>query len=79
MSEVKEKVIKAIGNLPDSDVQKIWLFISNGFRSDDWDSIPVVAAEPDEKEILAKYHSGDPEYQPTISQEEVLSQLGITL
>lgn len=45
----------------------------------DWDNIPVVEPGEDEAAAIDEYLSGNPEYQPTISQDEVLRQLGITL
>lgn len=36
-----------------------------------------VVPTPEELEILRTYYSGDPEYQPIISQDEVLKELGL--
>ena len=36
-----------------------------------------VTPEPEELETLNAYHSGDPDYQPVMSQEEVLKELGL--
>ena len=38
-----------------------------------------IVSTPDPEEIAAlnAYHSGDPDYQPAMSQEEVLKELGL--
>ena len=36
-----------------------------------------VEPDPDELEILKAYESGDPEYQPAISQADLMKELGI--
>ena len=36
-----------------------------------------VEPEPDEMAAIEAYKAGDPEYQPYISQEELLKELGL--
>jgi hypothetical protein len=36
-----------------------------------------VEPDPDEQEIMLAYKSGAPEYQPTISQEDLIKELGL--
>lgn len=40
-------------------------------------NLEEVIPTPEELEILRAYNSGDPEYQPTISQDELLEELGL--
>ena len=43
----------------------------------DEDAEKEVTPDPDEIAALNAYHSGDPDYQPAMSQEEVLKELGL--
>ena len=36
-----------------------------------------VEPDPDEQEIMLAYKSGAPEYQPAISQEDLIKELGL--
>ena len=38
-------------------------------------NVEEVAPEPEKIEALNAYHCGDPDYQPAMSQEEVLKEL----
>ena len=40
-------------------------------------NIEEVIPDSEELEALNAYHSGDPDYQPAMSQEEVLKELGL--
>lgn len=44
-----------------------------------WDDIPVEQPEADEIETVNQYLAGNPEYQPVITQDELLKDLGITM
>lgn len=81
MSKVKEMVINAVTEMTDADAKKIWLFITNGcnIKSASWDNIPVEQPEEDEVEVIEQYLAGNPEYQPVITQDELLKDLGITM
>ena len=43
------------------------------------DDIPVEQPEADEIEAVNQYLVGNPEYQPVITQDELLKDLGITM
>ena len=40
-------------------------------------NVEEVTPNPEEIAALNAYHSGDPDYQPAMSQEEVLKELGL--
>ena len=40
-------------------------------------NVEEVTPDPEEIAALNAYHSGDPDYQPAMSQEEVLKELGL--
>lgn len=44
-----------------------------------WNDIPVEQSEADEIEAVNQYLAGNPEYQPVITQDELLKDLGITM
>ena len=44
-----------------------------------WNNIPVEQPETDEVEAVNQYLEGNPEYQPLITQDKLLKDLGITL
>ena len=39
--------------------------------------VEEVEPDPEELEVLKAYESGDPEYQPAISQADLMKELGI--
>ena len=47
--------------------------------SKSWGDIPVEQPEADEIEAVNQYLAGNPEYQPVITQDELLKDLGITM
>lgn len=40
-------------------------------------NVEEVTPDPEEIAALNAYHSGNPDYQPAMSQEEVLKELGV--
>ena len=79
MSSVKERIIGALSMLGDTEAEKIWVFMLNEFSPRSWEEIPEDKPAEDEIAILEAYKNGDPEYQPLISQDELLKELGIQL
>ncbi|MCM1213275.1 MAG: hypothetical protein NC331_11515 [Lachnospiraceae bacterium] len=75
MSNVKERIIGAVTVMDEKDAEKIWKIILANFALMD-----VEEVQPDENEqrILDAYASGDPDYQPHMSQEALLKELGLT-
>lgn len=74
MSNVKERILGAVTVMSDKDAEKIWNLIQMTFALSNVESV-----EPDEDELLAlkAYHEGDPDYQPSISQDNLLKELGL--
>lgn len=58
----------------DDDSERNWNLIQATFLLNN-----VEEVTPDSEEIVAlnAFHSGDPDYQPIMSQEEVLKELGL--
>ena len=74
MSNVKERIFGAVTIMSDEDAEKIWNLIQATFLLN---NVEEVTPDPDEIAALNAYHSGDPDYQPAMSQEEVLKELGL--
>jgi len=71
MSAVKERIFGAITVMDEEDAIKIWEIIRIQF------SFPE--DEPSEEEVRTfnAYKNGDDEYQPYISHEELVKELGL--
>lgn len=74
MSNVKERILGAVTIMSDEDAEKVGNLIQAAFLLN---NVEEVTPEPEELEALNAYHSGDPDYQPVMSQEEVLKELGL--
>lgn len=74
MSNVKERIFNAVTIMNDEDAEKVWNLIQSIFLLN---NVEEVIPEPEEIEALNAYHSGDLDYQPAMSQEEVLKELGL--
>lgn len=74
MSNIKERIFGAVTIMSEEDAEKVWNLIQATFLLNNAEE---VAPEPEELAALDAYHSGDPDYQPTLSQEEVLKELGL--
>ena len=68
MSNVKERIFGAVTIMSDEDAEKVWNLIQATFLLN---NVEEVTPDPDEIAALNAYHSGDPDYQPAMSQEEV--------
>ena len=58
----------------DENFKRSWNLIQATFLLN---NVEEVTPDPDEIAALNAYHSGDPDYQPAMSQEEVLKELGL--
>ena len=74
MSNVKERIFDAVTIMSDEDAEKVWNLIQALFLLN---NVEEVTPEPEEIEALNAYHSGEPDYQMIMSQEEVLKKLGL--
>ena len=66
MSNVKERIFGAVTIMSDEDAEKVWNLIQATFLLNNVEEVTLNA-----------YHAGDPDYQPAMSQEEVLKELGL--
>ena len=74
MSDIKERIIGAVTIMSEKDAEKIWNLIQASFILPD---IEEVEPDPDELEALRRYEAGDPDYQPSISAEDLKKELGL--
>ena len=74
MSSVKERILGAVTIMNEDDAQKLWDLIQATFALA---NAKVVEPEEDELLALKAYANGAPEYQPSISQEDLLKELGL--
>lgn len=74
MSNIKERIIGAVTIMSEKDAEKIWNLIQASFILPD---IEEVEPDPDELEALRRYEAGDPDYQPSISAEDLKKELGL--
>ena len=72
MSNVKERIFGAVTIMSEQDAQKLWELIQGTFILNNAEEVT-----PDEDELaaLAAYEAKDPEYQPSMTQEELLKKL----
>lgn len=74
MSNVKERILGAVTVMSDKDAEKIWALIQGTFALANAEE---VAPDIDELAALKSYQGGDDEYQPSITQNELLKELGL--
>lgn len=74
MSTVKERILGAVTIMSDEDAEKVWNLIRGAFALSNAEK---VSPDLDELSALNAYNSGDPEYQPSSSQEDLMKELGI--
>ena len=79
MSIFKERVIGAVSIMNETDAKKIWTMILDEFAPKDFSNMYFEEVEPDEEEarILDAYEAGDPDYQPYITHEQLMAELGL--
>ncbi len=64
------RIIGAITIMSESDAEKVWKIIMQEFSEE-------VDPSEEELEIIKAYNSGDEEYQPYISHQDIKKELGI--
>ena len=74
MSTVKERILGAVTIMCEEDAEKVWDLIRGTFALSNAEKVA-----PDQEEIWAlnAYKSGDEDYQPSCSQEELIKELGL--
>lgn len=74
MSNIKEQIFGAVTVMSEEDAQKVWELILSTFSLD---SIEQVLPEPEEQAAINAYQNGDPDYQPSVSQEDLIRELNL--
>ena len=74
MSSIKERIFGAVTVMSEEDAQKVWELILSTFSLD---SIEQVLPEPEEQAAINAYQNGDPDYQPSVSQEDLIRELNL--
>ena len=74
MSGIKERILGAVTIMSEEDAQKVWDLIQTTFSLA---NLEEVVPDAEETAILEAYHAGVDEYQPVISHEELLKELGL--
>ena len=74
MSNVKERIIGAVTIMSEEEAEKVWNLIQASFILSDVEEI-----EPDPEELVAlrRYEAGEPDYQPSMSAENLKRELGL--
>ena len=74
MSNIKERIIDAVTIMSEEEAEKVWNLIQASFILP---NVEEVEPEPEELEALRRYEAGDPDYQPSISAEDLKKELGL--
>ena len=74
MSNIKERIIGAVTIMSEEEAEKVWNLIQASFILP---NVEEVEPEPEELEALRRYEAGDPDYQPSISAEDLKKELGL--
>ena len=69
MSNVKERIIGAV-----TIMSEVWNLIQASFILSD---VEEIEPDPEELEALRRYEAGEPDYQPSISAENLKRELGL--
>ena len=72
MSNIKERIIGAVTIMSEEEAEKVWNLIQASFILSD-----VEEPDPEELEALRRYEAGEPDYQPSISAENLKRELGL--
>ncbi len=74
MSNVKERIIGAVTIMSEEEAEKVWNLIQASFILSD---VEEIEPDPEELEALRRYETGEPDYQPSISAENLKRELGL--
>ena len=74
MSNIKERIFGAVTVMSEEDAQKVWDLILSTFALD---NIEQIVPDPDEQAAMDAYKNGNPDYQPSVSQENLLKELNL--
>ena len=74
MSNIKERIFGAVTVMSEADAQKVWELILSTFSLN---NVVQIAPDPDEQAAMDAYKNGNPDYQPSVSQEDLLKELNL--
>ena len=74
MSNIKERIFGAVTVMSEADAQKVWELILSTFALN---NVEQIAPDPDEQAAMDAYKNGNPDYQPSVSQEDLLKDLNL--
>ncbi len=74
MSNVKERIIGAVTIMSEEEAEKVWNLIQASFILSD---VEEIEPDPEELGALRRYEAGEPDYQPSISAENLKRELGL--
>lgn len=74
MSDVKEKIFGAVTIMSEQDALKVWNLIQTTFALGNMEEVSPL---PEELAAFQAYKSGNPEYEPSISQEALLKEFDL--
>lgn len=74
MSNVKERIIGAVTIMSEEEAEKVWNLIQASFILSD---VEEIEPDPEELEALRRHEAGEPDYQPSISAENLKRELGL--
>ena len=74
MSNIKERIIGAVTIMSEEEAEKVWNLIQASFILSD---VEEIEPDPEELEALRRYEAGEPDYQPSISAENLKRELGL--
>lgn len=74
MSNIKERIIGAVTIMSEEEAEKVWNLIQASFILSD---VEEIEPDPEELEALRRYETGEPDYQPSISAENLKRELGL--
>ena len=75
MSNVKERILGAVTIMKEEDAEKVWQLIQATFTLA---NAPEEEPTEEEARIFKAYHDGEPEYQPFMTHEDLMQELGLT-
>lgn len=74
MSNVKERILGAVTVMNEKDAEKVWNLILATFALANAEE---TEATTEEIQALNAYHSGDLEYRPAVTQEDLMKELDL--
>ena len=75
MSDVKERILGAVTIMSEEEALKVWDLIRATFALSNAEE---VEPEPDELAAIEALKRGDPDYQPSVTADEVQAMFGIS-